>query len=405
MNRRRVAITGIGLLAAVGTDRESVWNSLLAGRCGIGLPAVFDTTGYRSRLAAEIPDYGADRRFSPLDRRRLSRSDQIAFIAAEEALGDAGLAGRVAPERLGVVLGAGTADLRRNEEYVRILRQRGIDRAPPSLIFNHFSSTPVDVIGDRLGCHGPRSCIVGACSSSTIAVGHAGDLIRSGQADVVLAGGADVLCHLTVSGFNALRLVDRQPCRPFDAGRAGMNIGEAAAILVLEDLDTARRRGASIYAELRSYAAGCEGFHPTSPEPTGEVIASTIGRALALAELDPSGIDHVNAHGTATPHNDRAEARALHRVFGPRAAEMPVTSIKSMVGHCLGAAGGIEAAALALTIARGVIPPTIHHDTTDPECRLDVVANTAREQPVRHGVSTSLAFGGNDSAIVMSAVT
>ncbi len=220
----------------------------------------------------------------------------------------------------------------------------------------------------------------------------------------MLAGGADVLCHLTVSGFNALRLVDVTPCRPFDVSRAGMNIGEAGAVLVLEDLESARRRGARMYAEVASYAAACEAYHATSPEPQGRAVVSAISGALAAARLDASDVDHVNAHGTATPQNDLAEARALHAVFGPRASRLPVTSVKSMIGHCLGAAGAIEAAILALSIDRGVIPPTIHHDATDPECRLEIVANTARAARIRHGVSTSLAFGGNDAALVLSAV-
>jgi len=405
MSDRRVVVTGIGLLAGLGIGREEVWDALVDGRCAISKPKAFDTTGYRSELAAEIPGLETAGRFSQLDRRRLSRSDQVAILAAGEALEDAGLDSSLPVERTGIVLGAGTADLRRNEEYMRIARRSGFRRAPRSQIFNHFSSTPVDAVGQRFGCQGPRSCIVAACSSSTVAIGYAGDLIRAGMADVMLAGGSDVLCHLTVSGFNALRLVDREPCRPFDASRAGMNIGEAGAVLVLETLSSARHRGAFPYAELRGYAAACEAFHPTAPEPEGQAIAMTIARALHAARLDPGEIDHVNAHGTATVHNDRAEARAFHRAFGARTRTIPVTSVKSMVGHCLGAAGGLEAAVLALTIARGVVPPTIHHETPDPDCQLDVVAGTAREMRVLHGISTSLAFGGNDSALVLSAVT
>ncbi len=404
MAKRRVVITGIGLVSSLGTGREVVWDALVAGRCGIGRPVHFDSTGYRSELAAEIADYGAEARFTPRQRRRLSRSDQIAIVAASDAVADAGLDGRTMLERTGVIFGAGTADLRRNEEYLRAVRTRGLERARPSLVFNFFSNTPVDAVGEWFGYGGPRNCVVAACSSSTIAIGQAADLVRTGQADVMLAGGSDVLCHLTVSGFNALRLVDVAPCRPFDVSRAGMNIGEAGAVVVLEDFDTARRRGVKMYAEVATYAAACEAYHATSPEPEGRAVASAITRALAAAGLDPADVDHVNAHGTATPQNDQAEARAFHTVFGPRARRLPVTSIKSMIGHCLGAAGGIEAAVLALSIDRGVIPPTIHHETTDPECGLDIVANTARECRIRHGVSTSLAFGGNDSALVLSAV-
>jgi 3-oxoacyl-[acyl-carrier-protein] synthase II len=401
---RRVAITGIGLICALGTDRESAWQALVEGRCGIGELTLFDATGYRSRTAAQVPEPDSSR-FSPLERRRWSRSDRLAVLAAGEALDDAGLMeSGIDPARIGVLLGAGTGDLLRNEEYYFTLLREGVDRARPSQIYNHFSSTPTDVVASRFGLEGLRACLVSACSSSTIAIGYGADAIRTGQLDAAVCGGADALSRLTFSGFNALRLMDPQPCRPFDASRNGMNIGEGAGILVLEEWDRARARGATIYAELAGYALTCEAFHPTAPEPEGRAIAGTIRAALEAAAVDASAVDHVNAHGTATPQNDRAESRGLHVVFGDRARRLPVTSVKSMVGHCLGAAGAIEAAVTALTVARGVVPPTINHDTTDPECAIDVVANTAREMPVRCAVSTSLAFGGNDSALVFRKV-
>jgi 3-oxoacyl-[acyl-carrier-protein] synthase II len=402
MDDRRVAVTGIGILSALGTSREAVWGGLVEGRCGIADLSLFDSTGFRSRRAAEIPDYNPGDRFTPIERRRYSRSDQIAALAAGEALADAGLfESGVDRERVGVMIGAGTSDLFRNEDYLFTLLDKGFRRARPSSIVNHFISTPGDVIAARFELLGPKACIVSACSSSTIAIGAAGDAIRDGRIDAAVCGGADALCRLTFSGFNALRLVDTEPCRPFDAGRNGMNIGEAAAMLVLEDMDRARRRGATIYAELAGYGVTCEAFHATAPEPDGKAVAATLRAALEASRIDASDVDHINAHGTATPQNDRAEARGFHRVFGARAKTMPVNSIKAMVGHCLGAAGAIEAAALALTIARGVIPPTIHHVQTDPDCDLDVVPNTARQHQVRCGVSTSLAFGGNDAALVM----
>ena len=228
------------------------------------------------------------------------------------------------------------------------------------------------------------------------------EAIRRGSADAVLAGGTDALSRLTYSGFNLLRLMDAAPCRPFDRSRAGMNIGEGAGILVLEDFDRARRRGAAIYAELAGHSLACEAFHPTAPEPEGKPVAAVVSLALQDAGIDASDVEHINAHGTATPQNDAAESRGFRRVFGDRVDRIPVTSIKSMIGHCLGAAGAVEAAALALTVARGAIPPTIHH--ADGDCAVDVVANEAREQRVRCAVSTSLGFGGNDSALVLRAV-
>jgi 3-oxoacyl-[acyl-carrier-protein] synthase II len=402
VNGRRIAITGLGCVSALGATRDATWQGLVDGRCGIDRVTLFDPTGYRSERAAQLVDFDAAAHFTPLEQRRWSRSDQIAVLAAAEALEDAGLDEHaVDPDRVGVMLGAGTSDLKRNEEYLGDVRVRGLARARPTNIFNFFSSTPVDVVGARFGFNGPRQCVVAACSSSTIAIGHGAELIREGQIDAAVVGGADVLCRLTFSGFNALRLVDPDTCRPFDAGRGGMTIGEAAAILIIEDLERAQNRGAHIYAELAGWSAGCEAFHPTSPEPEGVALSATIRAALDAAGVPADAVDHINAHGTGTIHNDRAEARAFHRVFGERARKIPVNSIKSMVGHCLGAAGAIEAMTLALTIERGVIPPTINHRDTDPECQLDVVPNIAREAGVTCGLSTSLAFGGNDSALVL----
>jgi 3-oxoacyl-[acyl-carrier-protein] synthase II len=404
MSARRVAVTGIGLISAVGGSREASWAALVAGRCGLGDITLFDVAGYRSRCGGQVTALDTST-LSPRERRRLSRSDQLAVIATREALEDAALmASGVDPVRVGVLFGAGTGDLLRNEEYLFTMLQRGIAHARPSQIYHHFTSTPADVVASRFGLEGLRACIVSACSSSTIAIGHCADAIRAGRLDGAVCGGADALSRLTFSGFNALRLMDPDPCRPFDRSRAGMNIGEGAGILVLEEWERARRRGALIYAEITGYALRCEAFHPTAPEPEGAAIAATLADALRAAETNPEDVGHVNAHGTATPQNDRAEARGLHRVFGDRARRLPLTSVKSMVGHCLGAAGAIEAAVLALTISRRVIPPTINHTETDGECAVDVVANVARESRVRCGVSLSLAFGGNDSAVVMRAV-
>jgi 3-oxoacyl-[acyl-carrier-protein] synthase II len=378
---------------------------MLDGECGIRATTVFDTDGYRSRVAAEVDMESLDRGFTSLERRRRSRSDRIGVRAATEALADARLLdGPLDRSRVGVFLGAGTADLLRNEAFYRTWITSGLERTRRSDVWNHFPSTPVDVVAERFGLEGPRACVVAACSSSTIAIGRALEAIRSGRADAALAGGTDALSRLTFSGFNLLRLMDVAPCRPFDRSRAGMNIGEGAGILLLENLDTARRRGARVYAELAGHGLACEAFHPTAPEPEGRPVAAVVALALRDAGINPDEVDHINAHGTATPQNDAAEARGFGRVFGDRIREIPVTSIKSMIGHCLGAAGAVEAAVLALTVAHGAIPPTIHHRETDHDCAIDVVANQARRQRVRCAVSTSLGFGGNDSAIVMRAV-
>jgi len=401
----RVAVTGVGLVTALGATREESWRRMLAGECGIRPATVFDTEGYRSRVAAEVDIDAVDDGSTPLERRRRSRSDRIGLRAATEALTDAGLLDTgIDRARIGVFLGAGTADLLRNEEFYRTWITKGLARTKRSDLWNHFPNTPVDVIAEAFGFEGPRACVVAACSSSTIAIGRGVEAIRSGRADAVVAGGTDALSRLTYSGFNLLRLMDAAPCRPFDRSRAGMNIGEGAGILVLEDLDRARRRGATIYAELAGHGLACEAFHPTAPEPEGKPVAAVVTLALQDAGIDADEVQHINAHGTATPQNDTAESRGFRRVFGDRVERIPVTSIKSMIGHCLGAAGAVEAAVLALTVARGAIPPTINHGETDAECAVDVVANQARDGAIRCAISTSLGFGGNDSAIVMRAV-
>src|SRR5262245_24719545 len=402
---KRVAITGIGLVTALGTTREESWRRMIAGECGIDATTVFDTQGYRSRVAAEVAMQAVDEGTTPLERRRRSRGDRIGVRAASEAIADAGiLEGPVDRTRIGVFFGAGTADLLRNEDFFKTWITAGLNRTRPSDAWNHFPSTPVDVVAEAFSLEGPRGCIVAACSSSTIAIGRGVEAIRAGRADAVLAGGTDALSRLTYSGFNLLRLMDPVPCRPFDRSRAGMNIGEGAGILVLEDLERARARGANVYAELAGHSLACEAFHPTAPEPEGKPVAAVVSLALKDAGINPDEVQHINAHGTATPQNDAAESRGFRRVFGDRVLHVPVTSIKSMVGHCLGAAGAVEAAVAALTVARGAIPPTINHAETDGECAVEVVANEAREMRVACAVSTSLGFGGNDSAIVLRAV-
>ena len=405
MSERRVAVTGIGLMSALGTTRDEVWRGMLDGRCGIADVSLFDTTGYRSSKAAEIGAYAPDPDVPAKAWRRLSRSDQTAVIASREALNDSGLLDSgIDLARSGVMLGSGTADLMRNEEWFADAEQLGIRRAPPSKIFNHFPSTPSDVVATQFGFEGAKASVLSACSSSTVAIGYAADAIRWGRLDAALAGASDVLCRLTFSGFNALRLVDTEPCRPFCRTRKGMNIGEAAAVLVLEDLARARKRGAKIYAEILGYGVRCEAYHPTAPEPEGRAVGALIHDALRVARISADEVDHVNAHGTATPQNDQAEARGMLQVFGERARRIPVTSIKSMVGHCLSAAGAIEAAVLAMSVSERVIPPTVHYRERDPECDVDIVANEARETPIACGVSISLAFGGNNAALVMRRV-
>ena len=402
MSGRRVAITGLGAVSAVGGSAEETWSALREGRCGIGPLTLFDTAGLIAHTAAQIPRIPSPRGIAPALRKRASRADLTALAAAEEALADAGLDPRALdPERAGVVLGAGAGGLFETEEYYFGRLARGLGRSRVSRAWGFYPCVTTDLLGAHFGFEGYTTTVMTACSSSTIAIGLAGDAVRTGTADIVLTGGADALSRLTFAGFCALRAVDPDRCRPFDRGRKGMSLGEAAGILVLEEWDRARRRGARIHAEFLGYGAACDAHHVTAPDPSGDGAARTMRAALEDARVAPGDIDYVSAHGTATPFNDEAETRAIHAVFGPHARRLPVSSVKSMVGHCLGAAGAIEAVALAQTIRDGVLPPTIGLSDADPQCDLDYVPNTARRCSVRTALSNSFAFGGNNGAIVL----
>ena len=402
MVRRRVAITGIGAVSALGATAAETWEGLVAGRCGIRRVTLFDTEGLVARNAAEI---GAVPRAESLDRalrKRASRADRLAVAASDEALADAGIArGSIDSAAAGVVLGAGAGGLFETENYYLERLARGARRARVSQAWGFSPATTTDLLGAHLGFEGFTTTVMTACSSSTIAIGLAADAIRTGACDVVVTGGADALSRLTFMGFCALRAVDPERCRPFDRDRRGMSLGESAGILVLEEMERARRRGARIRAELLGYGAACDAHHATAPDPSGDGASRTMRAALEDAGLSPDGIDYISAHGTATQYNDEAETRAIHDVFGARAREVPVSSIKSMVGHCLGAAGAIEAVALVLTVEKGILPPTAGLREPDPECDLDYVPRQARPWPVRAALSNSFAFGGNNGAIVV----
>ncbi len=397
-------VTGLGAVSAVGTDRESFWQGLVEGRSGIRALALFDPAQYRTQTAAWIDEAELDLSFlSPRDRRTTSRADRFGLLAARQAVEDSGIdLSELPPQRIAVVLGAGACGLFEAESWFerRLLQGRP---GRPAQIIAHGPDLLTNRIASYFGAGGIRSTVTTACSSSTISVGQAADLLRAGLADVVLTGGSDSLARLTYGGFNALRAVDPEPCRPFDRERNGLSLGEGAGILVLEREADARARGAHIYCRVAGYGVTADAHHMTAPEPTGEAAARTLRAALASARVDASAVDYVNAHGTATTHNDSAEAAGLHRVFGERAARLPVSSIKSMIGHCLCSAGALEAVATALTIERGVLPPTLRWQNPDPECPLDVVPNEARAMPVATAISSSFAFGGNSACLVLQA--
>lgn len=398
--RRRVVITGLGAVTSIGGSLSEFWASLLDGVCGIRPFSLFDPASYRTQTAAQVGEI-PDAFLTPAERRRMSRADRMGVAAAREALAGSGIdLGREDPSRLGVILGGGTSGLIDSEAFFELyLRGR---KARPSKVLNHLPDSITDRVAQRFGLEGIKSTITTACSSSANAMGYAFDAIAAGLADVVVTGGSDVLARLTYGGFNSLRSVDPDPCRPFDRDRRGLSIGEAAGILVFEEEERARRRGAPVVAEFRGYGVTSDAYHMTAPDPSGSAGGRTIKAALEDAGVDPADVDYVNAHGTATPQNDSAETAALKAALGERAREIPVSSIKSMIGHCLCASGAIEAVATALTVRDGRIPPTIHYENPDPACDLDYVPNAARETEVDVALSNSFAFGGNSSVVVLS---
>src|SRR5687767_6602904 len=399
-SRRRVVVTGLGAVSSIGSSVSEFWPNLLAGVCGIRPVSLFDASAYRTQTAAEVSDI-PDGFLTAVDRRRMSRADRMGLVAANEAIAQSGLdLSREDPARIGVILGGGTSGLLDSEAFYEIWLNGG--RGRPSRVLNHLPDAITDRIAQRFGLEGLKSTITTACSSAANAMGYAYDAIVGGLADAVVTGGSDVLARLTYGGFNSLRSVDPDPCRPFDRERRGLSIGEAAGILVFEEEDRARRRGAPILGEFLGYGVTSDAYHMTAPDPSGAAGARTIRAALDAAGRNPSDVDYVNAHGTATLQNDSAETAALKVALGERAKAIPVSSIKSMIGHCLCASGAIEAVATVMTVRERKIPPTIHYENPDPACDLDYVPNEAREGAVTLALSNSFAFGGNSSVVVIS---
>jgi 3-oxoacyl-[acyl-carrier-protein] synthase II len=396
---RRAVVTGIGAVTSIGSNVSEFWRNLLAGTCGIRELTLFDPTAYRTQTAGQVMEI-PDAFLTPAQKRRMSRADRMGLAAAREAVAHSGLdLSREDPTRIGVILGGGTSGLIDSEAFFEgHLRGR---KGRPSRVLNHLPDAITDRLAQFFGVEGLKSTITTACSSSANAMGYAQDVIAAGFADVVLTGGSDVLARLTYGGFNSLRSVDPDPCRPFDRERKGLSIGEAAGILVFEERERAMRRGAPILAEFLGYGVTSDSHHMTAPDPSGAAGARTIRAALASAGVAAEDVDYVNAHGTATPQNDSAETAAIKVALGERSREIPVSSIKSMIGHCLCASGAIEAVATVLTIRDGKIPPTIHYESPDPACDLDYVPNEARDADVAVALSNSFAFGGNSSVVVL----
>jgi len=401
MSPRNAAVTGLGIITAIGGDVPSFWGNLLAGVCGIEPITLFDPSRYRSKKAAEVKGFDPRRYFSHRQLKRLSRCDQLGLKAAEEAVVDSGLvlAGENR-EKIGVFIGGGAGGIFSAERYRREMLAKGWRRVQPSLLLPFATSAITDALAERHQILGPRATVATACSSSATAIGYALSLIRSGEVDVAIAGGSESLSEVTFGGFSSLRSVDENFCRPFDLNRKGLSLGEGAAFLVMEEGERARQRGAKVYAEILGYGLTGDGNHMTAPDPDGNGAFRAMAEALQDSGISPGEVDWINAHGTATPANDLAETRAIKNLFGRRAYQIPVSGIKSMVGHCLGAAGAVEAVASVLSVKEDKIPPTIHYQTPDPECDLDYVPNQSRSRTVEVALSNSFAFGGNNTVLV-----
>jgi len=399
---RSVVITGIGAVTPVGTGREVFWQALLAGRSGFSPVQSFDTSKMSVHVGAEVRDFDPAEHVRSLDPQSMGRASQLAVAAGRLALDDAGL-GQVAldPERAGVVMGTTSGEPLEVELYNDRYVAGEVDRIGSELVTRYPCHTIAAQLASEVGFMGANAMIPTACAAGNYAIAHALDLLRSGRADLMLAGGADSFSRITYTGFARLGAIAPEICRPFDQDRQGMIPGEGAAVLVLEPAERAVARGARIYAEVAGYGLSCDAHHMTAAHPEGDGPARAMEQALRTAGIAPEEVSYVSAHGTGTPTNDRLETLAVHRVFGAGARRVPVSSVKSMLGHTMGAASAIEAAVCALAAWSGKIPPTMNFREPDPECDLDVVPNEAREHPVEVAMNNAYAFGGNNASVLV----
>jgi 3-oxoacyl-[acyl-carrier-protein] synthase II len=391
---RRVVVTGLGAVSPFGAGVKVLWAGLAAGACAIRPLTLIDAEGFRCRIAAEVPEIASG---SP----RRSRADRLALSAAVEALEDAGL-GRSERAGAALVVGAVGGGMLEAESWYWA-RARG-ERAPrwAASLRSMLPASHAETLAHRLALGGPRQTVVTACSSGAVALAEAAELIADGMVDCAVAGGVDALTRLCFMGFNTLKLLDPEPCRPFDRDRRGMSIGEGAAFVVLEASEHARARGARAYAELAGHGMTTDAYHVTAPEPEGEGMARAMRAALAAGGVAPAAVGYVNAHGTATPQNDRIEARAIGRVFGE--GRVLVSSSKSMIGHTMAAAGSLEAVTTILALVHETVPPTANLTAPDPEVSFDCVPRVAREATFEHAVSNSFGFGGQNVTLLFRRV-
>jgi len=404
-------VTGLGAVTPIGNDVRSAWQSALEGRSGVDFIRSFDASGFPVRIAAEVKDFDPTGVASPKEVRKLERNVLLALGAAREAVGDAGLDGAYDPARIGILFGSAIGGVIGIVEQADVLRERGPDRVMPTFIPSVLVDAASGQLAISLGYRGPNYAPVSACATGSHAVGEAAELIRRGDADAVLAGGTEACIHpIILAGFCAMRgLVaeDEHPpraSRPFDATRAGFVMGEGACVLVLEELEAARRRGATVYAEILGYGASNDAHHMAQPDPESVGVAEMMRSALERAGVAPERVGYINAHGTSTPQGDIAETKAIKDVFGKHAYELAVSSTKSVTGHCFGAAGAVEAMMCVLAVHEGVLPPTANYVHPDPECDLDYVPNEARRVQVDVALSNAMGLGGHNGCVLVGRV-
>jgi len=408
MLKRRVVVTGMGMVTPLGTGVEKSWNSLIQGKSGVGRITKFDSTGFDTQIAAEVKDFAPENFIDKKEARRMDIFIQYAMAAAIMAMEDAQL--KITPEnaeRVGVVVGAGLGGLSTIESFHKVLLEKGPGRISPFFIPMLIVNEAPGQISMRFGAKGPNSSVVTACATGNHNIGDAWKIIQRGDADAILAGGVEsTITPLAVSGFNAMKALStrnsepERASRPFDKDRDGFVMGEGSGIILLEEMEQALKRGAKIYAEIVGYGLTGDAYHITAPAPDGEGAARCMAMAIRDAGIRPEEVDYINAHGTSTDYNDLYETIAIKTVFKEHARKVPISSTKSMTGHLLGGAGGVESIITILTMTRGVIPPTINYETPDPNSDLDNVTNVARQAEVRVALSNSFGFGGTNAVLI-----
>lgn len=413
MSERRVVVTGLGSVTSLGIGVEPFWKNILDGRSGISLIERVDVSDITTKIAAEIKDFDIEAYMSRREARRLDRSSQYFWVATQQALADAGISyDEDDPEayRAGVLAGTGIGGVETFEAQFEVLKERGPSRMSPTGIAMIISNMAGGVASIDFHLYGPNSTVVTACAASANAIGDAAEVIKRGAADVMVAGGGEAsITRFAVGGFAQARALSTNNAdpegasRPFDLERDGFVMGEGAAVLVLEELEHAKARGANIHGEVIGYGMSADGYHITLPRPGGAGAARAMQAALEDAGMDPGDLDYINAHGTSTPANDTTETSAIKLALGDAAYSIPVSSTKSMTGHLLGAAGAIESLACLLAIRDGILPPTINLEHADPTCDLDYVPNEARSVPIRTAMTNSFGFGGHNVSLIFSA--